>query len=188
MSIMTRAAAVAVVATLVVAGCGGGDDDDAGESGSPTTSATGTAGTGGADGSGASADAAEQAPATRPDVALEPVSDEWVAACETSDEMVDLAWQLEAGGDADPNGIAALMLALLDQVPPGSADDEVTWAEDLIAAFVGAEDISAYRADFQDNVTALLRAVGEGCGVDAGEPLPLPAGMVENLGMYLFDA
>lgn len=182
MSIMTRAAAVAVVATLAVAGCGGGDDD-AGESDAPPTSAT--AGTGGSDESGT---AVEQAPAARPDVALEPVSDEWAAACATSDEMVDLAWQLEAGGDADPNGIATLVLGLLDQVPPGSADDEVAWAEDLIAAFVGAEDIGAYRADFQGNVTALLRAVGEGCGVDAGEPLPLPEGMVENLEIYLFGA
>jgi hypothetical protein len=182
MSIMMRTAAVAATAALALGACGGGDDDtdDAEGAGAPTTTV--------ADGDAGGGSSAEQQPGERPDVTLEPVSEEWTEACETSDEMVDLAWRLSNGGGADPNGIAALMLGLLEQVPQGAADDEIAYVNELIAAFVADEDLDGYRPDFQDNVDMLLRAVGEGCGIAADEPLPLPGGMLDNLEDVLFGA
>ncbi len=117
---------------------------------------------------------------------LRPSSPEWAGACTLADSLIAQAWQLQSGELTDPTVVGGTLLAMIDQIPAGAADEEVGFVGRLAAAFVSGEDLAAYRVEFRDQAEALLAEVAAGCGVAEGESLPLPADTVGTIERFLF--
>lgn len=131
-------------------------------------------------------DTVDPSPDGLPAGALEPSTPEWAGACTLADSLVAQAWQLQRGELTDPTVVGGTLLAMIEQIPPGAADEEVGFVGQLTTAFVSGGDLSSYQADFREQADALLHAVAAGCGVSEGEPLPLPADTLGTLERFLF--
>lgn len=128
----------------------------------------------------------DPSPAGLPAGALEPSGPEWAGACKLGDSLVTQAWQLQGGELTDPTVVGGTLLAMIDQVPAGAADDEVAFVGQLVTAFVSGGDVSAYQADFRAQADSLLAKVAAGCGVADGASLPLPPDVVGTIERFLF--
>lgn len=117
---------------------------------------------------------------------LRPSTPQWSGACTLADSLIAQAWQLQSGELTDPTVVGGTLLAMIDQIPAGAADEQVGFVGRLAAAFVSGEDLAAYRADFREQAEALLAQVAAGCGVAEGEPLPLPADTIGTIERFLF--
>ena len=131
-------------------------------------------------------DEVDPSPGGLPAGPLEPSSPEWAQACTLADSLVDQAWQLQRGELTDPTVVGGTLLAMIDQVPAGAADEQVLFVGRLATAFVSGGDLSPYEADFREQADALLRAVATGCGIAEDQPLPLPADTVGTIERFLF--
>lgn len=132
------------------------------------------------------ADTVDPSPDGLPAGALEPTTPEWVGACRLADSLISQAWQLQRGELTDPTVVGGTLLAMIDQVPPGAADEEVGFVGQLTTAFVSGGDLGPYEADFRDQAEGLLAKVAAGCGVADGASLPLPADVLGTLERFLF--
>lgn len=131
-------------------------------------------------------DEVDPSPGGLPAGALVPSSSEWAGACTLADSLIAQAWQLQSGELTDPTVVGGTLLAMIDQIPPGTADEQVGFVGRLAGAFVAGEDLASYQADFRTQAEALLAEVAAGCGVADGAPLPLPADAIGTIERFLF--
>ena len=178
---------VAVVLCPTVVGCGGGSDAAARTT---TTTRPGQSTTLPETvpelAPDAVPDTVDPSPAGLPAGALQPSSPEWAGACTLADSLIAQAWQLQSGELTDPTVVGGTLLAMIDQIPAGAADEEVGFVGRLASAFVSGGDLSSYRSDFRDQAEALLAKVAAGCGVEDGASLPLPADVLGTIERFLF--
>ena len=117
---------------------------------------------------------------------LGPSSPEWAGACTLADSLIAQAWQLQSGELTDPTVVGGTLLAMIDQIPAGAADEEVGFVGRLATPFVPGGAPPACGAAFRAQAGWLLDAVAVACGVAEGEPLPLPADTLGTIERFLF--
>lgn len=117
---------------------------------------------------------------------LTPSSPAWAPACAAADELLELAWAVDAGTSDDMFGVALAFIRTVRAVPDGVAPAEVAYTEQLIRSIEQYIRVAPLAGDFVQNVEVLTLEIGRGCGTPDG--LPLPTTTVPRMYSLVFES
>ncbi len=115
-----------------------------------------------------------------------PSSPAWAPACAAADDLLELAWAVDAGTSDDMAGVALAFIRTVRSVPDGVAPVEVAYTEQLIRSIEQYIRVAPLAGDFLQNAEVLTLAIGRGCGTPGG--LPLPATTVPRIYSLVFES
>jgi hypothetical protein len=99
---------------------------------------------------------------------LTPSSPAWAPACAAADELLELAWAVDAGTSDDMFGVALAFIRTVRAVPDGVAPAEVAYTEQLIRSIEQYIRVAPLAGDFVQNVEVLT--LGSAGAAGLGRP------------------